>query len=283
MTAKPWMPLYVADYLQDTAHLSAAEHGAYLLLIMYYWANGSLPDEDKRLARIARMTEAEWQEAKPVVAEFFSDGWKHGRIEFEMTEAARISAAGKAGGRASAEARQRSRNDQPTIDERSANDLATIGQALQSQSHSKKEDMGATRPPADEKFEEFKKAYPRRRGANPWKPARAQWDAALRAGASSEQIIAAVKAGVGYDTSKIDTEYIPQAVKWLRDRRFEDYALPNNVVLIGFYAAAESGELAAWDAHKRAEAGTNMPRDKNGGWYVPTRWPPGYEAQTATG
>jgi uncharacterized protein YdaU (DUF1376 family) len=55
---RPWMPLYIADYRKDTAHLSAAEHGAYLLLIMHYWSTGSLPVEDAPLARIAAMTAA---------------------------------------------------------------------------------------------------------------------------------------------------------------------------------------------------------------------------------
>ena len=150
----------------------------------------------------------------------------------------------------------------------------------------KKEDIrtvaNATRPERDQKFEEFKKAYPRRNGGNPWKPAKAQWDACLKAGASPDQIISAVKAGVGFDPAKIGTEYIPQAVKWLRDRRYEDHApAADNVVPMGFYAAADSDELCAWDAHCRKTKGANMPRDKNGGWYVSARWPPGYENSAA--
>lgn len=127
MTNRPWMPLYVAEYRADTAHLSAAQHGAYLLLIMSYWSTGGLPDDDGQLARIACMTPAEWKRTRPVVQPFFIDGWKHKRVEFELTEAARISAAGKAGGQASGRARrERSTNDQPndqrTTDERSFND-----------------------------------------------------------------------------------------------------------------------------------------------------------------
>ncbi len=42
----------------------------------------------------------------------------------------------------------------------------------------------------------------------------------------------------------------------------------------GFYAAADSAELAAWDAHARATRGRNCPRDRNGGWRFPAQWPP---------
>ena len=61
MSALPYMPLYVADYLADTAHLGAVEHGAYLLLIMNYWQRGKpLPADDVRLARIARVDASQW-------------------------------------------------------------------------------------------------------------------------------------------------------------------------------------------------------------------------------
>jgi uncharacterized protein YdaU (DUF1376 family) len=83
-----WMPLYIADYRLDTARLSASEHGAYLLLIMEYWAAGSLPEDDRQLARIAAMTDREWKAAKPIVQRFFQDGWTHKRIDAELKKAA---------------------------------------------------------------------------------------------------------------------------------------------------------------------------------------------------
>lgn len=94
MAGKPtaWMPLYVADYLADTAHLTAAQSGAYLHLIMAYWrAGGPLRLDDGALARTARMTPAEWSDAAEVVLAFFrrEDGaLHHSRIEHELAEAA---------------------------------------------------------------------------------------------------------------------------------------------------------------------------------------------------
>lgn len=150
---RPWMPLYVGDYLADTAHLNAAESGVYLHLLMHYWLNEGLPDDDNLLARIARMPLNQWRKTRPLIEPFFSAGWKHKRVEFELTEAARISAAGRTGGKASAEARrQRSSNDRSTIISESlndsTNDSSTIRQALHSPSQSKK-DSGAYAPDAD--------------------------------------------------------------------------------------------------------------------------------------
>ena len=127
MTARPWMPLYIADYLADTAHLGALESGAYLHLIMHYWQNDGLPTEDRHLARIARMTDQQWADARSTVAAFFQPDWTHKRIEKEMAKAKRVSR------KRSASAKQRwSKTD--------ANASAkNIRKDTQSQSHTQKE------------------------------------------------------------------------------------------------------------------------------------------------
>jgi uncharacterized protein YdaU (DUF1376 family) len=83
----PKMPLHIGDYLKETTHFGAAEHGAYLLLIMHYWAKGSLPDDDVQLARITRMSLGQWRKARPTIQSFFHDGWKHQRIDEEIVAA----------------------------------------------------------------------------------------------------------------------------------------------------------------------------------------------------
>ena len=73
MSAPPFMPLYVGDYLADTTHLTAGEDGAYMRLLMCMWrAGGSLPEDDVRLARFCKLTPAQWQRVKPAVMEFFT-------------------------------------------------------------------------------------------------------------------------------------------------------------------------------------------------------------------
>jgi len=100
MAALPYMPLYVADYLADTAHLGALEHGAYLMLIMNYWQRGkALPADDERLRRIARVDVGQWDAVKSDIAEFFVevDGeWRHSRIESELARVAEKSTKARA-------------------------------------------------------------------------------------------------------------------------------------------------------------------------------------------
>ena len=107
VTARPdtWMPLYIGDYLADTRRLKAAEHGAYLLLIMEYWQAGGLPDDDRQLARIACMTDREWKIARPIIEKRFQPGWRHKRIDAELAKAAVMSKKRASAGKAGAAAR----------------------------------------------------------------------------------------------------------------------------------------------------------------------------------
>lgn len=87
MSNRAWMPLHIADYLADTGHLSATEHGAYLLLIMHYWQKGNLPEDERLIARIAKLDSAQWDDSRAVLAMLFGPGWTHKRIDAELAKA----------------------------------------------------------------------------------------------------------------------------------------------------------------------------------------------------
>lgn len=138
------MPLYVADYLADTGHLSTAEHGAYLLLIMHYWQHEGLPNDDIKLARIARMTPDEWQSAKPSIEDFFDGAWKHHRIDVEIAMAKeKYEARAEAGRRGGmAKAKQKSSNATAELEHGQTSAVAELYQS-QSPSPVRKKDAAA--------------------------------------------------------------------------------------------------------------------------------------------
>ena len=106
MTSRPiWMPLYCADYLADTRHLTTIQHGAYLLLIMEYWLKGKLPSTDAERRRVTAMTAKQWATNRSEIAALFGADWRHERIERELEKAKELrlkrSVYGSKGGRMS--------------------------------------------------------------------------------------------------------------------------------------------------------------------------------------
>lgn len=96
-----WMPLYIGDYLRDTTRLTTEQHGAYLLLIMDYWTNGPLPDDDAALAQVTRLQPSAWKKNRPALVRMFQviDGeWHHKRIDEEIENARQFIAKQKANG-----------------------------------------------------------------------------------------------------------------------------------------------------------------------------------------
>ena len=73
MSDFPYMRFYVSDYLGDTQHLTTIEHGAYFLLLIALWnaPDNTLPNDDKMLARYARMTNGQWRKVAPVLMPLF--------------------------------------------------------------------------------------------------------------------------------------------------------------------------------------------------------------------
>lgn len=96
MAEFPAMPLWTDAYLGDTVHLTTIEHGAYLLLLMTMWRSKEkrLKNDDKLLARYARLTPKQWDRIKPVLEPFFDakDGhWTQGRLTDEANAVKRNS------------------------------------------------------------------------------------------------------------------------------------------------------------------------------------------------
>lgn len=96
MAELPFFPLAIDAYLADCGHLTDAEHGRYLLILMELWRapHCRLPNDDAWLARRFRRTvEAVQSELRPLLAEFCqSDGnWiTQKRLSKEFSRARKV-------------------------------------------------------------------------------------------------------------------------------------------------------------------------------------------------
>lgn len=79
----PWRPadvlaIDIGDYLSETMHFTAPQHGAYLLLMMECRVTGYLPADDRKLSAIARTSLRTWRKSVwPYLARFFRPDGKH--------------------------------------------------------------------------------------------------------------------------------------------------------------------------------------------------------------
>ena len=73
MARFPALPLWTDAYLADTTHLTTLQNGGYLLMLMTAWRDPEcrLPDDDRYLARITRMSPATWRNHAHVLRAFW--------------------------------------------------------------------------------------------------------------------------------------------------------------------------------------------------------------------
>lgn len=210
-----WMPLYIGDYLADTARLTTEQHGAYLLLLMDYWRSGALPDNDLVLAQITKLSPDAWSNARAMLKQFFSieDGfWIHKRVEQELAQSLENKAKNHQRAVQAAEKRWGKVKSDATSNANS-NAQAMLKQCPSpSPSPSNKKDIYS------ESFNEFWKVYPKHE--NKSEAAKAF----LKVKEPLDILIKSLKSQITSKdwTKKEQYSYIPHASTWLNQRRWED-------------------------------------------------------------
>lgn len=113
----------------------------------------------------------------------------------------------------------------------------------------------ATRPGALD-FENFWKAYPRRDGPNPRKPAEAKFNALVKTGLEPAFLLVEVDKFAAAEGSRgnVGTRFIPQAVTWLSQQRWSDHAavsfvgdIPQKMTME--QAIEQFAKLGSWSRH----------------------------------
>lgn len=240
MATRPdtFMPLMVGDYLKDTGHLTTEQHGAYLLLLMAYWARGgALVADDARLAATARLTPQQWAKHRGVLSEFFieRDGqWINKRSEEEIALAKmKMDAKARAG---SSGANARWQKDGRRIatalrpHEKQGGKVGADAMPKQCPSSSPSHippDGGMTRAPPISDFERFFEAYPKRQG-DPEGAAEVAWESLKKGGELPEidALIDAVNRWKAARKLEADPPFVPFAKTWLAEKRWNDWPAP---------------------------------------------------------
>lgn len=64
-----WMPIYIGDILSKITRLTTEQFGAASLLMMDYWKNGSIPNDDQTIANITRLSTRKAKQLKKALCD----------------------------------------------------------------------------------------------------------------------------------------------------------------------------------------------------------------------
>jgi uncharacterized protein YdaU (DUF1376 family) len=270
-----WMPLKIGDYLGETAHLTVAELGAYLLLRMHYWIHSGLPAEEDAIRRISRMTPRQWSQSRDVLRALFAEGWRHPGLDSEIQHAIEISETN------SANARKSHANRKKFAVRPQANSHTQPN--LQLQPHSLP--SGESGPPSPEVGNHVgnpKSSSASRLDPN-WTPNAADEKVASGFGMSQADIASEVTKFRAYHAEKgfESHDWSASWVKWCS--RWDQRPVPVEPPIAGEVSASqkvhvktETPQWEAWQIYCKKTTGKGTPTDKHFGWYFDSEWPPGY-------
>lgn len=276
MSNNLYMPLHPGDYLADAAHLTTIEHGAYFLLILNYWQRGeALAADDRKLARICRLTDAEWVDVKASLAEFFieEDGlWKHKRIEAELVKAAEKSAKARASIAKRYQAVEQTKNDRSTVELRSYNDRNTN----QDQEQDQEERKGFSAPARSKKGTRL---------PDDWQPSSDLIAKATELGLSASQFDREVEKFRDYwlgraGSAGVKLDWEATARNWMRSAAERLNPPPRNSPIVATTPAASvwinrgTPQWHAWTRVKGREPYVSV-RNGDEGAFFRSEWPQG--------
>lgn len=220
----PAMPLWTDAYLADTMHLSDAEHGRYLKLLMHMWrAPGCrFPADRAWLERKTRRTPEQFDsEIQPLLDEFFQcDGnwWTQKKLlkVWQQVQATRQKQADRAKSRWEKENRASRGNATKTKTKTLDSESLPNGRDNSQPSELETSTVPSTKPKTRRKheypeaFQQFWLAYPKR-STDTKAGAFKAWDKARKAGTDVEalyagaQLYAAYAGQTGCETAHVQT------------------------------------------------------------------------------
>jgi uncharacterized protein YdaU (DUF1376 family) len=212
-----WFPFYMGDYLAKTSHLSQAEHGAYLCLLLYYYSNKRPISHNRRYSICRAFAEQEQAACDSVLAEYFTlegDVWINDRVEEELLKSQDIS-------------EKRAKAAQSRYKQVQSNCNANAEQMHpQSQSQSQLQITDTDTNPltpkggTSERFDEFWLSYPDRRKSN--KPQCLDFWKRNKLDNYADSVITGLEAWkLSQDWKKNDGQFIKAPLPWLRGRFWE--------------------------------------------------------------
>jgi uncharacterized protein YdaU (DUF1376 family) len=266
-----WMPLKIGDYLAETAHLTVAEHGAYLLLLMYYWIHSGLAAEEDAIRRISRMTPRQWSQSRDVLKAFFDEGWRHPALDLEIRHALEISEVNSANARKS-HANRKKFAAQPQANSHTQQHLQLQPNSLPS---------GESSPPSPEVSNHVgnQKSSSASRLDPTWTPNAADEKVARDYGMSQTDIARELAKFRAHHAEKgfLSHDWSASWLKWCS--RWNGKPMPINPSIGGEVSAiqkvhvkADTPQWEAWQTYRKKTTGKGTPTDKHFGWYFDSEW-----------
>jgi uncharacterized protein YdaU (DUF1376 family) len=214
---------YYKDFLASTAAMSPAEVGAYMRLLCYQWEHGTIPNDERKVARIiSGGTKAAtlWRGIKDRFSILTEDGWQNAKLErvrAQLPTSLEDAGGNRRGFRNGTDSAQYVRT-KPSIS-RSTSSTTTSASGDTLATESSNGDGGTS---AAERFERFWAAYPRKVGRD------AAWKEWLKRSPTNDltdyMIIKIAEHRASPQWLRDGGQFIPHPRTWLSQGRWQDEA-----------------------------------------------------------